>query len=66
MQVVDGFHRNSDVSNFLINLPLCIGQGLVGIHEIAVLLVGLEVGIPILPDESAEPLSHIQQTKFRP
>ena len=64
--MVNCFHRNGDVSDFLINLLLCIGQRLVGIHEIAVLLVGLEVFVPVLPDESAEPLPHIQQTKFSP
>lgn len=57
--MVNCFHGNGNVRNLIVYSFFCIGQRLVGIHEIAVLLVGLEVFVPILPNESAEPLPHI-------
>jgi len=59
--VVGGFHGNCDVRDFVIYLLLGVGQRLVAINHHSVTLVRLKVGVSVLPDKPAEPLSHIQQ-----
>ena len=61
-----GLHRDGDVGYFVVDLLLCTGKWLVGIHHVAVLLFRRKVGAAILPDESAQTLSHIQQPKLSP
>ena len=62
--MVDCFHGNSNVGDFLIYSFFRIGKRFVGIHDIAVLLVRLEVFVSELSNESSQAFSHIQQTEL--
>ena len=66
LQVVGGLHRDGDVRNLSVDGVLCIGQGFVGVDDLAVSLVRREVIGAVLGDEPSKPLPHVQDAKLRP
>ena len=66
MQVVGGLHRDGDFRNLTVDGVLRIGQGFVGVDDLAVSLVRREVIGAVLGDEPSKPLPHVQDAKLRP
>ena len=64
--MVGGLHRDGDVRNLSVDGVLCIGQGFVGVDDLAVSLVRREVIGAVLGDEPSKPLTHVQDAELRP
>ena len=64
-QVVGRSHGNRDVGYLFVYRIFRTGQRLIAVHNHAVPLIRLKVGIAVLPDKTSKPLSHIQKAELR-
>ena len=64
LQMVHRLQAYRNIRDPVVDLLLGIGEELIGINNLAVCAVRLEVRIPILRNESTEALSHIQTLEF--